>query len=175
MNYFEWFDLPCSLKIDKPALKRKFYEKSRLLHPDFHANAPTQEQLAILEQASLNNAAYKTLSDKESLLKYLLELKEKLAPEGENKVPEEFLFEMMDLNEMVMELQMDLQLEMVSTIETAIHEKGADLENTVAPLMNADSVDDFTKSDWALLVDYYLKRRYLYRLKHNFAKAIEQA
>ena len=106
-NYFEFYGLPESLELDEHLLKKKFYAHSRSFHPDFHTLASEEEQEKMLLQASLNNIAYKTLASFDSRLKHLLTLHGKLETEGENKVPQDFLMEMMDLNEGLMELEME--------------------------------------------------------------------
>jgi molecular chaperone HscB len=37
MNYFELFEIPESMRIDKGSLRRKFYQLSREYHPDHTA------------------------------------------------------------------------------------------------------------------------------------------
>src|SRR5436305_1160463 len=49
MDHFEVFGLPRRLAIDTVELQRKFYELSRLHHPDFHQAASPEEQARTLE------------------------------------------------------------------------------------------------------------------------------
>ena len=96
MNYFELYDIPVSFKVDKKALKKKFYELSRKFHPDFYTLEGEAKQAEILELSSLNNEAYKVLKDFNKRMKYVLDLKKIIAEEGKNKIPQAFLMEMMD-------------------------------------------------------------------------------
>jgi molecular chaperone HscB len=167
VNYFEFYDLPVSFQVDLDLLKRKFYEISRSSHPDFHTLAPEPQQEAMLEKSTINNRAYKTLSDFDHRLKYILDLFGKLKEEGENKVPQDFLTEMMEINESLMELEMEPSDEMKSTIlkEIALIEESSLAE--IQTSLGAKDLHTLTEGHWAALTDYYLKSRYLKRIREN--------
>ena len=99
MNYFEFYDIPISFKIDAAALKRTFYRLSKKYHPDFFTQESEEKQAEILQLSSLNNEAYQTLSNFDRRMKYVLDLKGVLAEEGQNQIPQAFLMEMMEINE----------------------------------------------------------------------------
>src|SRR5882757_2028101 len=63
MNYFEFYGIPESFNIEPGTLKKKFYELSKLYHPDFYAGEDEAKQQEILELSTLNNKAYQVLSD----------------------------------------------------------------------------------------------------------------
>ncbi len=170
MNYFEWFDIPRSLAIDLVDLKRKFYDKSKQLHPDFHTHSDANAELEVLEQASFNNQAYRTLRDFDERLKYLLTLQGMLEVEGENALPQEFLLEMMELNEAVMDLQMEFQPQKYRQLADQLGAKMEELDSHVKSYLTAPDSNSFTNADWISLRNYYLERRYLYRLRKNFEK-----
>ncbi|NUO01667.1 MAG: hypothetical protein HUU01_13755, partial [Saprospiraceae bacterium] len=107
INYFEFFGLPVSIELDEASLKRRFYENSKKFHPDFFTLESPEKQAEILELSTFNNEAWRTLSDFDSRLKYLLELKGLFGEEGTNVLPQEFLMDMMDINEAAMELEFD--------------------------------------------------------------------
>ena len=108
-HYFAFYGLPISFYPDEKALKKLFLETSRKFHPDYFTLASEDEKANALIQSSYNNDAYKVLSDEHSRLKYILDLKNILKEEGKNAIPQEFLMEMMELNEKVMELQFDFE------------------------------------------------------------------
>lgn len=62
-SYFELYDLPPTFKVDEALLKKKFYALSKEFHPDYYANESKEKQDEILELSTLNNKAYKVLSD----------------------------------------------------------------------------------------------------------------
>lgn len=74
MTYFEVFDLPPKLHVDRAALEKSFYRLSREYHPDRFAAKPAAEQAAATERSSLLNDAYRALRDPIRRTEYLLEL-----------------------------------------------------------------------------------------------------
>lgn len=170
MNYFEFFDLPIRLQLEQSELKKRYLTKSKQYHPDFHTQEDEAEQARILEWSSLNNEAYRTLSNFDSRLKYVLELQEVLEPEGQNKLPQDFLMEMMDFNEALMELEMDFDLEHFEETRARIQAFEQQLRTDIEPVI--DQFDrGIPKPEIAQqLKDFYLKRRYLLRIQENLDK-----
>lgn len=164
MNYYEFFDLPVAPTVDKALLKKRFYQKSKEYHPDFYTLADAEKQAEVLELSSLNNLAYKTLGSDDQRLKYYLDLKGVLGEEGQNQVPQDFLLEIMDINEKLMELEFDddpaLRKE-ASELAQALEQQ---LNEQVKPLLERAEQDE---SSLAGLKDYYLKHRYLLRIKQK--------
>ncbi len=166
-NYFNFFDLPVSPAIDKAELKKRFYANSKRFHPDFHTLAGDEAREEALEQSTLNNQGYKLLTDDDRRLKHLLDLKGVLGEEGTNKMPQAFLMEMMDINEALMELQFDEDPTARAKVEKMIADLEYSFDQEVAEVLN--HYDDATVSseDLEKLKDYYLKKRYLRRLKQQ--------
>lgn len=170
MNYFEFYEIPVSFEVDAGALKRIFYANSKKYHPDFFTLESAEKQAEILELSTLNNKAYHTLKDVDLRMKYVLDLKGALGEEGQNKLPQAFLMEMMDINETLMELEFDY--------DTAAHEKLLSelkaLENgwyaSVATLIKQFDDRQAQASDLQQIGNYYLKKRYLLRIKENLNK-----
>ena len=44
MNYFELFEIPVALKVDKALLARKYFELQKKFHPDFFSTGTEAEQ-----------------------------------------------------------------------------------------------------------------------------------
>src|SRR5262245_121729 len=103
MDHFEVFGLPRRLAIDTAELQRKFYELSRLGHPDFHQSAAAERQAEILEASARLNAAYRALRDPIARIEYLVRLEEgRQTREGATvkpKAPPELLEEMIEMQE----------------------------------------------------------------------------
>src|SRR6185295_1723150 len=105
MNYFEFYDIPVSFRVNEEVVKKKYHELSRKFHPDFFISHPSEKQQEVLEMSMLNTRAFQTLSDFDKRMKYILELKN-MIHEGERyELPPEFLMEMMDINETLIELK----------------------------------------------------------------------
>ena len=169
-NYFEWFGLNPSLSIDEGQLKRSFYQKSKSVHPDFHTLADSDAQEAVLQQASYNNVAYKTLKDFDPRLRYVLDLYGYLPEEGKASVPQEFLMEMMDFNEFIMELEMDYDADEAQKVLDKLKELDQSLNHNIKDILDLDDLSKLNPAQWEALRDYYLKKRYLWRLEENIAK-----
>ncbi len=170
MNYFEFYGIPISFKVDAGVLKKIFYANSKKYHPDFFTLESDEKQAEILELSTLNTEAYKTLSDFDKRMKYILDLKGVMAAEGENKLPQDFLMDMMDINEAIMELEFDFD-------ETIYHKALTDaqhIENQIfkeiEPIL--DSYDEAVTplSQLEVVKKFYLKKRYSLRIRENLSK-----
>jgi molecular chaperone HscB len=164
MNYFEFFQIPISLKVDEVALKKIFYANSRKYHPDFFAAEDASKQTEMLELSSLNNEAYKTLADFDKRMKYVLQLNGVLNEEGKNEIPQDFLLEMMDINEALMELEFDFDTAKFYDIKKQLKEKETTLYAVIEPL-----VENFDETKLDLVKEYYLKKKYLLRIEENIS------
>lgn len=174
MNYFEFFDLPVSFQIDEPELKRRFYANSKNYHPDFYTLEGEEKQAEILELSTLNNEAYKTLADFDKRMKYILELKEALAEEGKNQVPQDFLMDMMDINEALMELEFDFDEIKYKTALQQIKAQESNIYAEVAPILEQYDDKKATAKELSVVKDFFLKKRYLLRIQENLSKFASQ-
>jgi len=172
MKYFELFDLDLRLDIDEKKLKEKFFILSRSVHPDFFTLSSVEEQMAAMEKSTLLNDAYKTLKDENSRIRYLLEEKGLLAGEEKTQMPMEFLMEMMDLNERIMESKMDedkaLKADLYEEIESLSSEWNSDIEE-----LRNKGFAKWTDEDWEALKSFFLKQRYLHRLRQQLGGTSE--
>jgi len=96
MTLFEFYNIPITFIPDEAALRKTFYANSKKYHPDFYTLASQEEQEKALELSTLNNEAFKILSDQDRRMKYILELKGVMGEEGQNNIPQDFLMEMME-------------------------------------------------------------------------------
>jgi len=74
MDYFTCFGLPRKLNIDAAQLQTKFYELSRVFHPDFFEGKSEMERAVSLANSATLNQAYRTLKDPIQRVEYLLRL-----------------------------------------------------------------------------------------------------
>ena len=102
-DYFTVFGLPRKLRVDGEALQRRFYELSRLHHPDFHHGADAERQAGTLARSALVNRAYRALREPLSRVEYLIALEEgrEVREEASEKprAPRELLEEMLEVQE----------------------------------------------------------------------------
>jgi molecular chaperone HscB len=110
-DYFTVFGLPRKLRVDVEALQRRFYELSRLHHPDFHQGADAERQAEALERSALVNRAYRALRDPLARVEYLIALEEgRDAREGaadKPRAPRELLQEMLEVQEALEEAKVE--------------------------------------------------------------------
>ena len=102
-DYFAVFGLPRKLTVDGEALRRRFYELSRVHHPDFHQSADDEAQASTLARSALVNRAYRALRDPIARVEYLIALEEgrdtREGATGRPKAPQDLLEEMLEVQE----------------------------------------------------------------------------
>lgn len=153
MNYFELFELPVSIQINKATLAQKYFDLQKKYHPDFFANGTEYEQQQALEISSRLNKALKTFKNEDLTIKYVLQLKGLLEEEEKYQLPPVFLMEMMELNE---ELSAD-SAKQLQELETGLYKE-------VAPIIENYNDATATTADLLTLKEYYFKKKYLQRI-----------
>jgi molecular chaperone HscB len=153
MNYFELFNIPVSLKVEKNSLAQKYFELQKKYHPDFFTQATEYEQAEALERSSQINKALKVLKNEMETIKYVLQLKGLLEEEEKYQLPPAFLMEVMELNE---ELTENSQ-QQINSLETEIYAPVKDI---------IENFKDSSTSTGELLKvkEYYYKKKYLQRI-----------
>ena len=170
MNYFEFFEIPVSFNLDEAKLKKAFYANSKKFHPDFFTLESEEKQMEVLELSTLNNNAYKTLSDFDKRMKYILDYKGILGEEGKNKLPQEFLMEMMDINENLMELEFDFDQNNFDKVQNDLKVLESNLLKEVNPHLENYDDNESNEEELNSIKNYFLKKRYLLRIKENLNK-----
>lgn len=162
MNYFELFELPVSLQLDKTMLRKKYFELSRKYHPDHFAQQDAAEQEGALEASAQLNKAYKTLTNGEELIRYVLMEKGLLAPDEKYVLPPGFLMEMMELNEALPDVMEDETAK--ESFEAQLQQLEKDLYKPVQSIIEKFKDGVTTESQLLAVKDYYFKKKYLQRL-----------
>lgn len=170
MSYFDLYDIPVSFNVNKAALKKKYYELSRKLHPDFYTQESEDKQAEILELSSKNNEAYKVLRDFDKRMKYILDMKGVIQEEGKNTVPQMFLMEMMDINEALMELEFDFDKSAYEKVKADLKAMNDNLLVEVQPILDNYNDESTTERELIEIKNYYFKRKYLLRIQDNLSK-----
>ena len=153
MNYFELFELPVSIQIDKSKLARKYFELQKKYHPDFFARGTEHEQEQALEISSQLNKALKIFKNPDQTIKYVLQLKELLEEEEKYQLPPAFLMEMMELNE---ELSAE-SVQQINGLESQLYSE-------VQPIIENYDDASATTANLLKLKEYYYKKKYLQRI-----------
>ena len=171
MNFFEFYQIPVSFQVDAPEMKRIFYRNSKKFHPDFHTLSDDAQQVDMLEMSSLNNEAYKTLSDPDLRVRYILQLYGLLGDEQQAiSLPQSFLMDMMDINEALMELEFDFEEKRFEEVQHQVQQLENQLYQSIEPQLLVTNSDNSWETALVAIRDFYLKKRYLLRIKENLLK-----
>lgn len=164
MNYFELYDIPLSFQPDLSLVKKRFYTLSRQYHPDFFGGATEVEKQEVLEISARVNKAYKVFQKQDELIKYILQLKGLLEEEEKYSLPPEFLMEVMDLNEQVMELDKS-DTAALEAILAIINELEKNIYDPVEAVLTDSESAHFTEKTLLQVKAYYFKKKYLSRIR----------
>lgn len=159
--------MPLGFELDTAALTKKYYELNKLYHPDKFTLASETEKEAALKKSTAINQGYKILKKPQPRLRHILALLCAEPEEGKETMSQDFLMEMMDVNEAIMEYKMDPSDEGQAQIKAMVarFQAGVDEEYLVATQDFDFSTPDSNKL--ATLKSIYLKRKYLKRLLDN--------
>ncbi|MBL7811142.1 MAG: hypothetical protein JNL57_02875 [Bacteroidetes bacterium] len=169
MDYFAFYGIPESLLPDEADLRRRFLKKQREWHPDFFASDPARQDEA-LAQTAMNNQAWESLSQLPGRVYYLLKKEGYLEKAADRPLPQLFLMEMMDLNDVVEEA--------LAGDEHAAAKAGAELQERMkqteeniremAQKAEANKANHtYQSADMEALHTFWQELQYLKRLRKN--------
>ncbi|MBK9337027.1 MAG: DnaJ domain-containing protein [Lewinellaceae bacterium] len=170
MNYFEFYGLPVSFQIDAAALRRIFYQNSKKYHPDFHTLSDDVQQSEMLEKATWNNEAYQTLSDPDRRMLHLLQIKGLWEDAGKQSIPQDFLIDMMDINEALMDLEIDFDPERFAKAVQGVENIEKELNQGIRPILENYTEETGSNRDLQAVLEFFLKKKYLLRIHENLSK-----
>lgn len=172
MDYFKFYDIPISFSPDQALVKKKFYALSKEYHPDFFVNESEEKQQEILELSTLNNKAFQTLSNPDKLLPYVLTLKNVLVDGEKYQLPQDFLMEMMEVNEGIMELEFDADeaklKELNKNVDDFENELNAELKSLTADFEADEKADK--EEGLQKIKDIWYRKKYLLRIRESIDK-----
>ena len=172
MYYFELYQIPVSFLPDIASIKRQYFVLSKQYHPDFYSNTSPEKQAEILALSTQVNKAYAVLTDMDKRMRYILMEAGYLKEEEKFILPQDFLMEMMDINEKLMEVQMDGDAVATAKIGNEVDVLESNLFEQIKPVLMS-----FTETSGAQIYleikTYYFKRKYLLRIKSQIAGTVE--
>lgn len=172
MDYFQFYNIPLTFHPNQNLVKKKFYALSKEYHPDFYANETVEKQNEILELSTLNNKAFQTLSNTDKLLAYVLTLKGALVEGEKYTLPQDFLMDMMEVNEALMEMEFDAdekQIKSVSSEVDALEQAlNQELESHTGQFEDANSEQQ--ESILHEIKDIWYRKKYLLRIRESINK-----
>lgn len=161
MNYFELFDIALSFQPDQALVKKKFYQLSRQYHPDFYGNGSEEEKEKALEMSALVNKAYQTLQNQDLLVKYVLKEASLLEEDEKYQLSPDFLMEVMDLNEQLMDAD---EPETKTAIKTAIDQLNTQIYEPVQAIIENHPGNTLTQEKLLQVKEFYFRKKYLDRI-----------
>jgi molecular chaperone HscB len=99
MNYFELFEIKPTYFLNLEQVSKKFYELSRVLHPDKFQNKSTEELMEATRQSAVLNSAFKVLKDDDERAHYLFEIAQFNWDQTKTILPPELAEEYFNLQE----------------------------------------------------------------------------
>lgn len=170
-NYFELYELIPGFRVDDAQLKKKFYELSKRFHPDFYVNETDEKQQEILELSTLNNKAYQVLSDPLKRIEYILSLHNLLAEGDKYVLPQDFLMDMMEVNEVLMEMEFEKDTMKLMDLRRQVDQMEMSLFDELK--QNTDKFDLIGKNAESILLkikDIWYRQKYLMRIRESLNK-----
>lgn len=164
MNYFELYGLPVLMKVDASEIRQKFYELSRKYHPDFYTQEDDVFQTDVLEKSADVNRAFKVFQNTDDTIKYVLQLKQLIHDEEKYELDPEFLMEVMEINENLMELEMGADKEALEECEQQTKKLLNQIYQDVAHIVESYQEDVTTEKELLQVKGYYYKKKYLQRI-----------
>ena len=159
-NYFELFEIPVTLQPDKQLLRARFLELSRKYHPDFHMRSGRGAQDEALERSALLNRAWKTFQDTDATIRYVLMSKGLMEEEEKFELPPDFLMEVLEINEEVMDADSTdpKLLNRLDELQKEIYEPVQDIIENYAEAVHQEK-------ELLRVKEYYYKKKYLDRIR----------
>jgi molecular chaperone HscB len=164
MNYFELYQIPISLQPDINEIKAKFYALSRKFHPDFYTNETATDQQFALEQSALINKAFKIFNHQTETIKYVLQLKNLIEDEEKYTLSSDFLMDVMELNEQLVEAKIDDDINSIEKVKLQISQLEKDIYEPVKSIIENYQEGITTQEELLQVKEYYFRKKYLNRI-----------
>jgi molecular chaperone HscB len=193
IDYFTCLGLPRKLNIDTVSLETKFYELSRVFHPDFFEGKSEMERAVSLANSAILNQAYRTLKDPIQRVEYLLRLEAGAAKDIPGKAPADLFETILEMQEHLEEFhaakaENDAETlartgELLGSARKTLEAKRAALENRLAELFQIwdksvekhahDQTEDTTKERTLKeMRDLLSQRTYVMNMLQNLMEAL---
>lgn len=170
-NYFNLFDLPIKLPVDKNKLTVQYQQLQRTYHPDNFALCPEKKQLTMLKQSADINQAYQTLQDPISSAEYLLSLNGVLL-NAEHTITHDhdFLIEQFGLREQLETIKNLMNnSEKQHVLSQFSSQRKKNWHDTYQQLLSV--IEEY---NWSLAVFYINKLRFFKKIQHAIEEIEDQ-
>ncbi|MFY8129288.1 MAG: Fe-S protein assembly co-chaperone HscB [Chitinophagaceae bacterium] len=167
VNYFKLFNIKEAFLINQSELKQQFLLLSKKYHPDFFVNATEDEKEEALQISAAINKGYKILSNSVSTMEYVLELNGIKEKDEKYNLPQDFLMEMMELNEQIMDAKLEQNKDVLSNCLTKIETIKDDIYKPIKTYVETYNENLYSQEGLLQVKDYFFKLKYLERLTQN--------
>lgn len=164
-DYFALFGLQPTFHPELKQLRNKYYELSRKFHPDRFIHESEEQQAEAITKASEINEGYKVLSNPMALTQYMLTFHGWLQDDEKYQLPNNFLIEMMEINECI-----DAATEQLELAAEAEKMVGMQLSTLARELARAQQrYDEEGANDVILseIKDLFFRQKYVLRLQER--------
>jgi molecular chaperone HscB len=170
MNYFQFYEISERFQLDTSVVRTIFLKNSRRFHPDFHTQESDERQNEILELSTKNNEAFQTLSDPILRMAHILKNHGFLGDETKNRaLSPDFLMEMMEINENLMELEFDFDQKSFEKTKNQIDDFKKNMDAEIAEILENWTPETSKTSDLEAVENYFLKNKYFLRIFEKVA------
>ena len=153
---------------DVASVKSQFYKLSKQYHPDRVAQTDEAAKADVLHKAALINDAYKTLSDPDKTMAYVLRMHHLLEDEEKYNLPPDFLMDMMELNESVSDYEDAPEKESLqSQAHQALVAQLEQWNDALKPLLLAFEQAENKEPVLLKIKDFYFRKKYLLRIRER--------
>ncbi|XP_065092147.1 iron-sulfur cluster co-chaperone protein HscB [Ochlerotatus camptorhynchus] len=167
VDYFKLLDVSSEFNLDLTKLTSNFRRLQSVLHPDKFSQMSSVEKNNSLEWSSLVNKAYKTLNTPLQRGRYILKQNGIQIAEENTSVDSEFLMDMMDRNEAVVEASNYEDLdEIAQTLKVDIDELYKKLNESFLEKNLEEAKENLIRLKYLLNIENVVKEKLLkYSLK----------
>ena len=164
MDYYELFGIKATPLADKIVVKKKYLELSRQHHPDFADNSDSQSAETALDFSANINKAYKILINPSLSIQYFLQYHQVIVEDEKYPLPNDFLMDMMDINELLEEAKSANDQQTVQEVKGKIEATEAELYNEVKDIVESNEAANMDANSMEKLKAYYYKKKYIHRI-----------
>src|SRR6185436_7057246 len=166
MNYFELFEIPVQLKVNKDSITAKFFALSKKYHPDYFVKENPEAQAEALERSAALNKAFKTFQNPDETIKYVLQQKGLLEEEEKYELPKDFLLEVLEINEQLMDAE---DTAIASAVRSRILNLQTEIYEPVKEIVEHYKEAVTSEKELLQVKEYYYKKKYLQRIQQQLA------
>ncbi|MEI8059966.1 MAG: iron-sulfur cluster co-chaperone HscB C-terminal domain-containing protein [Ferruginibacter sp.] len=134
---------------------------SREFHPDFFVRGTTEEKEHVLAISAQVNKAYQVLNNENDLIKYILMEKGLLQEEEKYQLSPQFLMEVMDINEFLMDAA---DQESKDSIRSQIESLQNTIYEPVKTIITNYQEGISSEKELLQVKEYYYQKKYLDRI-----------